>query len=172
MSCCLTEFCRVQELKTVHEFLFHNKKTQAPEENNKNQTENDLTWDNSDWGTWENPEANEAGPPGSQAEDDAQPIGVPWLQDCVLSLSPCSDLLVVARETKAVFLSAKWRTDEGGREEMNLAVSWSGTLSTEEGECITSVICIPLASQKRSSTGRPDWTCIVIGFTSGCSLLH
>ncbi|XP_031435614.1 rab3 GTPase-activating protein non-catalytic subunit isoform X2 [Clupea harengus] len=165
MSCCLTEFCRVQELKTVHEFLFHHKKTPPPpEENNKNQTENDLTWDESDWGAWENPETNEDGPP---AEDDAQPISVPWLQDCVLSLSPCSDLLVVARETKAVFLSARWRTDEGGKEEMNLAVSWSGTLTTEEGECISSVICIPLASQKRSSTGRPDWTCIVVGFTSG-----
>ncbi|KAL2099030.1 hypothetical protein ACEWY4_005510 [Coilia grayii] len=166
MSCRLAEFCRVQELKTVHEFLFHNKKTTPPEENSKNQTaEDDMTWDNSDWGTWENPETNENGPPVE--DDNAQPIGIPWLQDCVLSLSPCSDLLVVARETKAVFLSARWRTDEGGREEMNLAVSWSGTLSTEEGECISSVICIPLASQKRSSTGRPDWTCIVIGFTSG-----
>lgn len=50
---------------------------------------------------------------------------------------------------------------------MTLAVSWSGTLSTEEGECVSSVICIPLASQKRSSTGRPDWTCIVVGFSSG-----
>ncbi|EQB78579.1 RAB3 GTPase activating protein subunit 2 (non-catalytic) [Camelus ferus] len=34
-------------------------------------------------------------------------------------------------------------------------------------ECVTSALCIPLASQKRSSTGRPDWTCIVVGFTSG-----
>uniref|UniRef100_A0A674ED24 RAB3 GTPase activating protein subunit 2 (non-catalytic) n=1 Tax=Salmo trutta TaxID=8032 RepID=A0A674ED24_SALTR len=50
---------------------------------------------------------------------------------------------------------------------MTLAVSWSGTLSTEEGESVSSVICIPLASQKRSSTGRPDWTCIVVGFSSG-----
>uniref|UniRef100_A0AAR2JAU7 RAB3 GTPase activating protein subunit 2 (non-catalytic) n=1 Tax=Pygocentrus nattereri TaxID=42514 RepID=A0AAR2JAU7_PYGNA len=50
---------------------------------------------------------------------------------------------------------------------MTLAVSWSGTLSSEEGECVSSVICIPLASQKRSSTGRPDWTCIVVGFSSG-----
>uniref|UniRef100_A0A667Y7Q3 RAB3 GTPase activating protein subunit 2 (non-catalytic) n=1 Tax=Myripristis murdjan TaxID=586833 RepID=A0A667Y7Q3_9TELE len=89
------------------------------------------------------------------------------MQDCVVSLSPCSDLLVVAREQKAVFLSAKWRTDDSGREEMTLAVSWSGTLSTEEGECVSSVICVPLASQKRSSTGRPDWTCVVVGFSSG-----
>uniref|UniRef100_A0A8C7FD91 RAB3 GTPase activating protein subunit 2 (non-catalytic) n=1 Tax=Oncorhynchus kisutch TaxID=8019 RepID=A0A8C7FD91_ONCKI len=75
--------------------------------------------------------------------------------------------MVVAKDHKAVFLSAKWRTDDGGREEMTLAVSWSGTLSTEEGESVSSVICIPLASQKRSSTGRPDWTCIVVGFSSG-----
>lgn len=76
-----------------------------------------------------------------------------------MSLSPCSDLLVVAREQKAVFLSgqifkqththlkvhrgviyyclliltAKWRSDDSGREEMTLAVSWTGTLSTDEG---------------------------------------
>lgn len=31
----------------------------------------------------------------------------PWLQDCVVSLSPCSDLLVVAREHKAAFLSGQ-----------------------------------------------------------------
>lgn len=88
----------------------------------------------------------------------------PWLHDCIVSLSPCSDLLVVAREQKAVFLSgqtlrheghtparvhpgftlegcvmcqlvptAKWRTDDAGREEMTLAVSWTGALSTDEG---------------------------------------
>ncbi|XP_038585703.1 rab3 GTPase-activating protein non-catalytic subunit isoform X2 [Micropterus salmoides] len=50
---------------------------------------------------------------------------------------------------------------------MTLAVSWTGTLSTDEGECVSSSVCVPLASQKRSSTGRPDWTCVVVGFTSG-----
>ncbi|XP_031697159.1 rab3 GTPase-activating protein non-catalytic subunit-like [Anarrhichthys ocellatus] len=100
-------------------------------------------------------------------EEETTGQRAPWLQDCVVSLSPCSDLLVVAREQKAVFLSAKWLTDDSGREEMTLAVSWTGTLSTDEGECVSSSICIPLASQKRSSTGRPDWTCVVVGFTSG-----
>uniref|UniRef100_A0A667YGT0 RAB3 GTPase activating protein subunit 2 (non-catalytic) n=1 Tax=Myripristis murdjan TaxID=586833 RepID=A0A667YGT0_9TELE len=102
-----------------------------------------------------------------QVEEEGAGQSITWMQDCVVSLSPCSDLLVVAREQKAVFLSAKWRTDDSGREEMTLAVSWSGTLSTEEGECVSSVICVPLASQKRSSTGRPDWTCVVVGFSSG-----
>uniref|UniRef100_A0A8C8CP67 Rab3 GTPase-activating protein non-catalytic subunit n=1 Tax=Oncorhynchus tshawytscha TaxID=74940 RepID=A0A8C8CP67_ONCTS len=122
------------------------------------QLKNELAWDDSDWGSWDNPEG---------VEEDSAAGSAPWLQDCVVSLSPCSDLMVVAKDHKAVFLSAKWRTDDGGREEMTLAVSWSGTLSTEEGESVSSVICIPLASQKRSSTGRPDWTCIVVGFSSG-----
>ncbi|KAJ7988941.1 hypothetical protein DPEC_G00314410 [Dallia pectoralis] len=168
MSCCLLEFCRVQELKAVREFLFQDQQNSRPALEDK-KAENELAWDDSDWGSWDNPEANkEASNIDTGVEEaDSAPVSAPWLQDCVVSLSPCSDLMVVARNHKAVFLSAKWRTDDGGREEMNLAVSWSGTLSTEEGESVSSVICIPLASQKRSSTGRPDWTCIVVGFSSG-----
>uniref|UniRef100_A0A8C5U2C3 RAB3 GTPase activating non-catalytic protein subunit 2 n=1 Tax=Malurus cyaneus samueli TaxID=2593467 RepID=A0A8C5U2C3_9PASS len=64
-------------------------------------------------------------------------------------------------------MAAKWKHSDKGKEEMQYAVGWSGSLNVEEGECVSSVLCIPLASQKRSSTGRPDWTCIVVGFTSG-----
>ncbi|XP_036450138.1 rab3 GTPase-activating protein non-catalytic subunit isoform X2 [Colossoma macropomum] len=164
MSCCLLDFCRVQELRQVREFLFPSQKSAAVPDESKDQAgENELTWDDSDWGSWE---ASDTKVDGTTAEEEVQQ-GAPWLQDCVLSLSPCSDLLVIAREHKAAFLSAKWQTDDSGKEEMTLAVSWSGTLSSEEGECVSSVICIPLASQKRSSTGRPDWTCIVVGFSSG-----
>ncbi|KAG8013501.1 Rab3 GTPase-activating protein non-catalytic subunit [Nibea albiflora] len=95
---------------------------------------------------------------GTVVEEETTGQSEPWLQDCVVSLSPCSDLLVVA---------PKWRSDDSGREEMTLAVTWTGILSTDEGECVNSSICIPLASQKRSSTGRPDWTCVVVGFSSG-----
>ncbi|XP_056151672.1 rab3 GTPase-activating protein non-catalytic subunit isoform X2 [Lampris incognitus] len=169
MSCCLLEFCRVQELKTVKGFLYQEQKDDPPEEEN-NQTENELTWDTSDWeSAWDNHDVKEDDTTtATVVEEESTEQSAPWLQDCVVSLSPCSDLLVVAREHRAVFLSAKWRTDDSGREEMTLAVSWTGTLNTEEGECVSSVICIPLASQKRSSTGRPDWTCIVVGFSSGC----
>uniref|UniRef100_A0A8C9B4Q2 RAB3 GTPase activating non-catalytic protein subunit 2 n=1 Tax=Phocoena sinus TaxID=42100 RepID=A0A8C9B4Q2_PHOSS len=75
--------------------------------------------------------------------------------------------MVITREQKAVFLVSKWKHSDKGKEEMQFAVGWSGSLGVEEGECVTSALCIPLASQKRSSTGRPDWTCIVVGFTSG-----
>ncbi|MBN3324848.1 RBGPR protein, partial [Atractosteus spatula] len=164
MSCCLLEFCRVQDLRTVREFLFPSLRAA---DTNKNQTGKEEA------ARLLVPEptglslacASDVTPP--RVEEDSVSQGAPWLQECAVSLSPCSDLLVVAREHRAVFLSAKWRTDEGGQEEMTLTVSWSGALSAEEGECVSSVICIPLASQKRSSTGRPDWTCIVVGFTSG-----
>ncbi|KAM9787605.1 rab3 GTPase-activating protein non-catalytic subunit [Syngnathus typhle] len=165
MSCCLLEFCRLQELKTVRDYLFHGQS--QPVE--KNQTaQSDLSWDTDDWETaWESGINKEQEATSSTLVEESTELSARWLQDCVVSLSPCSDLLVVAHEQKAVFLSAKWRTDDGGREEMTLAVSWSGVLSTEEGERVSSTICIPLASQKRSSTGRPDWTCVVVGFTSG-----
>uniref|UniRef100_A0A8C1PCU5 RAB3 GTPase activating protein subunit 2 (non-catalytic) n=1 Tax=Cyprinus carpio TaxID=7962 RepID=A0A8C1PCU5_CYPCA len=163
MSCCLLDFGRVQELRQVRDFLFPKHNNAGPEEE-KTRAENELTWDDSDWGSWENPDGKED---GAQAEEEEEQQSAPWLQDCVLSLSPCSDLLVIAREHKATFLSAKWRTEESGQEEMTLTVTWSGTLSADEGECICSVICIPLSSQKRSSTGRPDWTCVVVGFSSG-----
>ncbi|KAJ8367335.1 hypothetical protein AAFF_G00320840 [Aldrovandia affinis] len=169
MSCCLLEFCRVQELKTVQEFLFPDLRSAASDNNIRSRTDEEVNWEDTDWGSWDNPETKDGGTSHLQGEEESSPSSqsAPWLQDCAVSLSPCSDLLVIAREQKAVFMSAKWRTDETGQEEMTLAVSWSGTLSTEEGECVNSVICIPLASQKRSSTGRPDWSCIVVGFTSG-----
>uniref|UniRef100_A0A672NIE7 Rab3 GTPase-activating protein non-catalytic subunit-like n=1 Tax=Sinocyclocheilus grahami TaxID=75366 RepID=A0A672NIE7_SINGR len=131
MSCCLLDFGRVQELRQVRDFLFQKHNNAGPEE--------------------EKTRAGTAGVSMPKAEEEEQQQTAPWLQNCVMSLSPCSDLLVIAREHKATFLSAKWRTDESGQEEMTLSVTWSGTLSAEEG----------------SSTGRPDWTCVVVGFSSG-----
>lgn len=165
MSCSLLEFCKLQELKNVRDYLFNSHNTE-PEED-KTQTD-ELTWDTSDWESAWDKDVQEENATSPTTVEEGEELSTPgWLQDCVVSLSPCSDLLVVAREKKAVFLSAKWRTDDSGREEMTLALSWTGVLSVEEGECISSAICIPLASQKRSSTGRPDWTCVVVGFTSG-----
>uniref|UniRef100_A0A8C1VTI6 RAB3 GTPase activating protein subunit 2 (non-catalytic) n=1 Tax=Cyprinus carpio TaxID=7962 RepID=A0A8C1VTI6_CYPCA len=131
MSCCLLDFGRVQELRQVREFLFPKHNSAGPEEEK------------------------------TQAEEEEQQQSAPWLQDCVLSLSPCSDLLVIAREHKAAFLSEI----KSGK---NL-FHWFSVffVCSFHRECISSVICIPLASQKRSSTGRPDWTCIVVGFSSG-----
>lgn len=165
MSCSLLDFCRVQELKQVRDFLLQSR-TNASTDDLKEQTETELAWDDSDWGSWEAADTKGDGTTPDD-EDDLRQNSATWLQNCTLALSPCTDLLVIARNHKAAFLSAKWQTDSTGKEQMTLAVTWSGTLSAEDGECVSSVICIPLASQKRSSTGRPDWTCIVVGFSSG-----
>uniref|UniRef100_A0A671VPL6 RAB3 GTPase activating protein subunit 2 (non-catalytic) n=1 Tax=Sparus aurata TaxID=8175 RepID=A0A671VPL6_SPAAU len=157
-------------------------------------TENELTWDTSDWeSAWDSgdnkeEEATSASKVCSfvfhqpfqdfisgiakllqlltnthtistecfapQVEEVTTVQSAPWLQDCVVSLSPCSDLLVLAHDQKAAFLS--------GQIFKQTLISKSA-----EEECVSSSICIPLASQKRSSTGRPDWTCVVVGFTSG-----
>uniref|UniRef100_A0A3B5LVI7 RAB3 GTPase activating protein subunit 2 (non-catalytic) n=1 Tax=Xiphophorus couchianus TaxID=32473 RepID=A0A3B5LVI7_9TELE len=85
-----------------------------------------------------------------QAEEEPSGQNQPWLQDCVVSLSPCADLLVVAREQKAAFLSGqKLKLSHTHKEGWEKRVSAVSSLSPW------------------SSTGRPDWTCIVVGFTSG-----
>uniref|UniRef100_A0A4W3KEE8 RAB3 GTPase activating protein subunit 2 (non-catalytic) n=1 Tax=Callorhinchus milii TaxID=7868 RepID=A0A4W3KEE8_CALMI len=138
MACSLVQFCGFQDLRS------------------------ELNWEEDDWGAWEGGELKEP-----EEDASAGQISFSWLQDCAISLSPTNDLLVIAREQKAVFLVPKWKFNEKGKDEMQYCVAWSGTLIAEEGECVSSAICIPLASQKRSSTGRPDWTCIIVGFTSG-----
>ncbi|XP_053315627.1 rab3 GTPase-activating protein non-catalytic subunit isoform X2 [Spea bombifrons] len=156
MACTLLEFCRFQDLKPVRDFLF-------PQQREEKKSPDNLTsWETEDWGAWEE---NESQAPVKEVA--SKPENAYWLQDCVLSLSPTSDLMVIAHEQKAVFLAPKWKANEKGREDMQYEVVWSGALNVEDSEYISSALCIPLASQKRSSTGRPDWTCIVIGFTSG-----
>nr|XP_033792757.1 rab3 GTPase-activating protein non-catalytic subunit isoform X2 [Geotrypetes seraphini] len=156
MSCSLVEFCRFQDIKPVRDFLFPHIREDSDGKF--------ANWEDDDWEAW-----NDTDPKELEEEDSIRKaVKDYWLQDCVLSLSPTNDLMVIAREQKAVFLVPKWKTSEKGKEEIQYAVGWSGSLNAEDGECVSSTLCIPLASQKRSSTGRPDWTCIVIGFTSGC----
>ncbi|XP_043917591.1 rab3 GTPase-activating protein non-catalytic subunit [Protopterus annectens] len=157
MSCTLLEFCRFQDIKSVRDFLFLHLKE------DKKDTDNELNWEKDDWGAWDDAGIKE--PEDEESSTNAQTTS--WFQNCAVSLSPTNDLMVLAHEQKAVFLSPKWRTNDKGQDEMQYSVTWSGSLNVEEGECVSSVICIPLASLKRSSTGRPDWTCIVVGFTSG-----
>lgn len=56
-------------------------------------------------------------------------------------------------------ISAKWRTDGSGREEMTLALSWTGTLSAEEGWETILLIWKGIALQKRqvSSISKDKW---------------
>ncbi|MPC83734.1 Rab3 GTPase-activating protein non-catalytic subunit [Portunus trituberculatus] len=50
---------------------------------------------------------------------------------------------------------------------MKLITTWRGTVGYAPNDEISAMLCLPLISQKQSSTGGPDWTCIIVGFTSG-----
>uniref|UniRef100_A0A672VAU8 RAB3 GTPase activating non-catalytic protein subunit 2 n=1 Tax=Strigops habroptila TaxID=2489341 RepID=A0A672VAU8_STRHB len=105
--------------------------------------------------------------PAEEEESNSKNQRNYWLQDCVLSLSPTNDLMVIANEQKAVFLVPKWKHSDKGKEEMQYAVGWSGSLNVEEGLEQDLFVTCGVSLCNRSSTGRPDWTCIVVGFTSG-----
>ncbi|NXU50100.1 RBGPR protein, partial [Turnix velox] len=161
MSCSLLPFGRFKDLEAARDFLCPNRRHDSVA--GLKETGKSTSWEDGGWGAWDEAELQEP----EEEETTSKNNRNYWLQDCVLSLSPTNDLMVIANEQKAVFLVPKWKHSDKGEEEMQYAIGWSGSLNVEEGECVSSVLCIPLASQKRSSTGRPDWTCIVIGFTSG-----
>ncbi|CAO2638769.1 Rab3 GTPase-activating protein non-catalytic subunit [Lemmus lemmus] len=162
MACSIVQFCSFQDLQSARDFLFPQLREETPGALRRDPSKS-SNWEDDSWGAWEETEPQEPEEEGNASKTQK----TSWLQECVLSLSPTSDLMVIAREQKAAFLVPKWKHGDKGKEEMQFAVGWSGSLSVEEGEYVTSALCIPLASQKRSSTGRPDWTCIVVGFTSG-----
>ncbi|XP_045716107.1 rab3 GTPase-activating protein non-catalytic subunit [Phyllostomus hastatus] len=163
MACSIVQFCYFQDLQAARDFLFPHLREETPIGALRRDPSKSANWEDDGWGAWEETEPQEPEEEGNTCKTQK----TSWLQDCVLSLSPTNDLMVIAREQKAVFLVPKWKYGDKGKEEMQFAVGWSGSLHVEEGECVTSALCIPLASQKRSSTGRPDWTCTVLGFTSG-----
>nr|XP_042114717.1 rab3 GTPase-activating protein non-catalytic subunit isoform X3 [Peromyscus maniculatus bairdii] len=162
MACSIVQFCSFQDLQSARDFLFPQLREETPGALRRDPSKS-SNWEDDSWGAWEETEPQEP----EEEENTSKTQKTSWLQECVLSLSPTSDLMVIAREQKAAFLVPKWKHGDKGKEEMQFAVGWSGSLSVDEGEYVTSALCIPLASQKRSSTGRPDWTCIVVGFTSG-----
>nr|CAD7257648.1 unnamed protein product [Timema shepardi] len=90
-----------------------------------------------------------------------------WLQECKISLSSTGEVLVLTRKDVMVILTAKWDSQSESDANTKFHISWHGKPCKERGEHITSVLCVPLISQKRSSHCGPDWTCIIVGFSSG-----
>ncbi|XP_063235843.1 rab3 GTPase-activating protein non-catalytic subunit isoform X2 [Bacillus rossius redtenbacheri] len=117
---------------------------------------------NSDWGSssWEWPD-EDAHHQHNENKEKA------WLQECKISLSSTGEVLVVAHKNAMVILTAKWDSQAEGDAKTRFHISWHGNPCEERNELITSVACVPLISQKRSSHCGPDWTCIIVGFSSG-----
>lgn len=152
MSCSLPVFACIQDPNRVISIL--NDSSTSGEQDVK-ETIEDWKVENGNW-DW-----NEA------VESEQVEMSSPWLQECCISLSPSNDTLALAKNDKAVFLTSKWSKPSGNEPNIKYEISWSGCLAVEEGDCVTDILCIPLASQHKSSQGSPDWTCIVAGFKSG-----
>ncbi|KAI0237109.1 Rab3 GTPase-activating protein non-catalytic subunit [Lamellibrachia satsuma] len=155
MSCQLSVLAHFQDVQCVKRYLF-------PSITGEVRSEQDdfEGWDDSDWG-WKD-EDDETSDVNETVKDDKL---LSWLQECQVSLSPAADLMAVARDDRLVLLSQKWEPSDAV--ETKYAVIFESRMHQEEGEKITCVLCLPLASQKRSTQGGPDWTCVILGFTSG-----
>lgn len=160
MSCQLNVFADFHNITSVRNFLFPELRSEPPVSNEV--SENDG-WDE-DWGSWGEEGGEDPDIPDGREPDDKHQ----WLQECVISLSPTNDIVAVAHSDRCVLLSQKFNS--GGVSsgmDTKYKIVWEGSLQQEEGEQITAIMCLPLASQKRSMQGGPDWTCVIVGFSSG-----
>ncbi|CAF5055210.1 unnamed protein product, partial [Rotaria sp. Silwood1] len=57
------------------------------------------------------------------------------------------------------------RNKTSNHEQSNFTASFDTKLQVESNERITSVLCLPIASTIKRSL--PEWTCIIVGFTTG-----
>lgn len=90
-----------------------------------------------------------------------------WLTECVTAMSPTCDLMAIGYKNRLVILSRRWENLSEEKEGMKLVTTWRGTVGYAPNDEISALLCLPLISQKQSSTGGPDWTCIIVGFSSG-----
>ncbi|XP_029643164.1 rab3 GTPase-activating protein non-catalytic subunit isoform X2 [Octopus sinensis] len=158
MSCQLIVLSQFQDISSIKRYLFPFLKDCTPDPSG---TED--AWSSSwDWTVESQNQDEEEENHNRRKEHET------WLQDSIISLSPANDLLAIANEDRIVLLAQKY--DPQGSEESlesKLSPVWQGSLRQEEGEQITAVLCLPLASQKKSMQGAPDWTCVIVGFSSG-----
>uniref|UniRef100_A0A8C3KUQ0 RAB3 GTPase activating non-catalytic protein subunit 2 n=1 Tax=Calidris pygmaea TaxID=425635 RepID=A0A8C3KUQ0_9CHAR len=126
MSCALVPFGHFQDLEAARDFLCPHRRQGSAAAGKESKS---TGWEDGGWGAWDEAELQE--PEEEEAASRNQRNY--WLQDCVLSLSPTNDLMVIANEQKAVFLVPKWKQSDKGKEEMQYAVGWSGSLNVEEG---------------------------------------
>ncbi|XP_060821986.1 rab3 GTPase-activating protein non-catalytic subunit isoform X1 [Bombus pascuorum] len=90
------------------------------------------------------------------------------LQDCFISLSSTGDVLAMANNTKMIILISRWDSLEPDEAKNKFHMIWYGEVAKKDNEWITSIICLPLLSLGKASSGtNPDWTCIIVGFNTG-----
>ncbi|XP_037084736.1 rab3 GTPase-activating protein non-catalytic subunit-like [Pollicipes pollicipes] len=113
--------------------------------------------DPASWGWGE----EESHPQPEQVKSSPVEAGPDWLKSACVAISPLGDMLAVASGHHVVLLSGQWDSDA---DQWRFAVSaW---LEVQQAD-VTCLLCLPLASHRRSSSGAADWTCLVVGDDAG-----
>ncbi|XP_042857706.1 rab3 GTPase-activating protein non-catalytic subunit-like [Penaeus japonicus] len=108
----------------------------------------------------------DGGDNGTATQASPQPE-TSWLAECYVAASPTSDFMALGFKNRLAILSRRWESYTEEENKMRLVVTWRGTVGYGASDEISALLCLPLLSQKQSSTGGPDWTCVIAGFTSG-----
>uniref|UniRef100_T1IPV9 Rab3-GAP regulatory subunit N-terminal domain-containing protein n=1 Tax=Strigamia maritima TaxID=126957 RepID=T1IPV9_STRMM len=147
MSCCIKPLAAFSDFNAVKRFL-------RPSDGQ----ESEVGWDDVSW-KWDESDADVVAFEKRTEES--------WLQDCFISYSPAGDCLVLATTERLVCMTLKWDMHEPGDIKAKFVIQFESNLVEDIKDEISSVLCLPLASQKRTSHGSPDWTCVIVGFSSG-----
>lgn len=137
----------------------------VPEDKTKQEALRDDDWDNR-W-NWDTSDVL------SDPDDDPAKRNL-WLAECKISLSPLTDMLVIARQKVLTIFNFKRSTKETSStihdetvHEFNLVYSAS-LPGLEPNETLTSVALLPfVAQQKNVLINFRDWTAILVGFSTG-----
>ncbi|KAF0294323.1 Rab3 GTPase-activating protein non-catalytic subunit [Amphibalanus amphitrite] len=134
-------------------------------EDTSNGMDDDTGWPDSDpasWG-WGEEEAMDTSPTTEQTPAGAGAATDPdWLDAAAVAVSPLGDVLAVATDQRVVLLNGQWDSESS-----QSRFTVSARLEAPEAVPVTSLLCLPLASNQRSSSGAADWTCLVVGQQSG-----
>lgn len=88
-----------------------------------------------------------------------------WLNDLLISISTTAESLVISDGVDLIAL-IKLRINSE-HETIDKYVIKPLEINCQNGEFVTSVLCLPIMSSQRTGIGLVDWNAIVVGYSSG-----
>jgi hypothetical protein len=86
-----------------------------------------------------------------------------WIANALVAISPSADIILVSGQSPDnLVLITKLRL-----EPINQCSVKTLEISLDYDEQITSLLCVPIMSTKKTSSGLVDWTALVVGLSSG-----
>ncbi|XP_046919263.1 rab3 GTPase activating protein [Dermatophagoides farinae] len=132
------------------------KTTLIPEDQTRQEMYRDDDWDNR-W-NWDTSEL-------VYEDDNNDDKKYVWLNECIISISPFSDMMVIGRSRTVSIFHLKQNSSNNQTEFNSI---YTTTLpGIENDEILTNIVLLPFVSHKKSAVNFRDWTAIIVGFSSG-----